>query len=609
MKFRLCLGMALFTSLSSLTAQGNQYLYGGFQDLSFGTAGTHGIPYLTGTGSCAPNTSVQVSLTNARSLSNVSVISGFLFRPTQVFGGVLAPTADILFPVLTDGNGSVSITLTWPILSPGIPILFQAAIVDPVATGGMALSNVVRGETSGWGFYQVEPESTPKTKLRLVSTDQGTGLGQVLVTLTDHANGNVEQAKSDMDGYAVFPNVIPPTGLTTDPDEIPGSEARLYLGTAIAPTGYVPQKKTIWIAQSTKARKLFVVPLSSGSTTGVIGASVGATLALPNIGTLTVPAGALSQDARLQVVVVPTEARTRSLVPNDLRYQVWISAVDSQGNLLPGVMTGVHAAGVTLKVALADQETRPGAITESWTSVGHTPDFSSSASVAAAYNSQLSELTLPLIEGNNCANYSYAYPEPLSSTGTGEWQIKTQFISRRQQMVASTKFKCGKYANSAEATTSASQTVTSSWSRTVGAEGKVGWKAGVLFAKASAELSVNVSGTWGGATATTKLSSGRAGTPASGTFVEGGSSAKCLSGCKAYGLVFVKYKLFAFRRTVLPSGTIVRETEPLGTLEVCAGAQGWVASITWDPSCIDCTGSGDIPGDIVVINTPGSCGS
>ncbi len=366
----------LFTLLFAVSAptQGNQYLYGGFRDLGFGTPGTSGVPVLTGTGTCAPTSVNQLWLSNARSQSQVSVICGFLYRPQQVFGGILAPTACVTLPVVTDAAGAADTAFAWPALPPGTPILFQAAIIDPVATGGVALSSVVRGETIGGAFYQVEPESTSKTKFRVAASDTGAPVSQALLSADVLTTGAQEQARSDMAGYAVFPNIIPLSGSSTDPEDPPGAQARTRMVLKASPAGYVPFKDELWITESYNSLPLYLVPLSSGVITDLIPSGSGATCVLPGIGTLVVPPGALTQDSRLQVVVVPAHGWMSSLVEKDLRYQVWVTAVDAAGARLPGVMPSAHAAGVTLRVALP-KESRPSAAYERWKSVGYSSDF------------------------------------------------------------------------------------------------------------------------------------------------------------------------------------------------------------------------------------------
>ena len=115
-------------------------------DLGFAKPGWSGDPLLTGTGNLLPGTPATVTLTQAAPFTNLFLIVGTATSYQPVFGGTLVPQPSFWMMLPTDVGGASA--FGWPstpALPPGFQIFFQAWILDPVATFGLAASNGLAG--------------------------------------------------------------------------------------------------------------------------------------------------------------------------------------------------------------------------------------------------------------------------------------------------------------------------------------------------------------------------------------------------------------------------------------------------------------------------------
>ncbi len=110
--------------------------------------GGAGAPRLAGTGSLAPLSSGALALTDV-----ASAAAGLLFlspsvRPVPFFGGVLQANPAVATRPVHTGRGAWSLPFTMPHDTPaGVELWLQAAVVDPAAPGGVAISNLLRALT------------------------------------------------------------------------------------------------------------------------------------------------------------------------------------------------------------------------------------------------------------------------------------------------------------------------------------------------------------------------------------------------------------------------------------------------------------------------------
>lgn len=106
-----------------------------------GTLGTLGGPKLEGEGTLLAGEPATVDLTDALPGSVAYYLVGLQHLGLPFYGGTLIPSPDVVLPFGVDANGAVHFGFDAPALPPGLPIYFQALVLDPGAQGGVALSN------------------------------------------------------------------------------------------------------------------------------------------------------------------------------------------------------------------------------------------------------------------------------------------------------------------------------------------------------------------------------------------------------------------------------------------------------------------------------------
>ncbi len=120
-----------------------------WKNRGFGLAGGRGIPALVGSGPTSASSQVLVELTNAAPNALGTLFVSDEGSAVPFFGGVLVPRLPIAsIPFVTDARGEFQISGIPPIdvFPPGTQVVLQAAVRDPTAPEGVALSNAVELE-------------------------------------------------------------------------------------------------------------------------------------------------------------------------------------------------------------------------------------------------------------------------------------------------------------------------------------------------------------------------------------------------------------------------------------------------------------------------------
>jgi len=117
-----------------------------FTDLGHSKPGTNGYPILLAGGSLQISEPVSFALANALPLVNTSLVLGFSELDAPFKGGVLVPSADVVFaPLQADATGATTLAAPWP---PGVPSGFtfyvQSLFPDAGAVQNVASSSGVR---------------------------------------------------------------------------------------------------------------------------------------------------------------------------------------------------------------------------------------------------------------------------------------------------------------------------------------------------------------------------------------------------------------------------------------------------------------------------------
>ncbi len=105
---------------------------GPFAALQGGTIGTHGVPWLSGSGALSGNDPARLSLGNARPGAAAALVLGETAAALPFAGGVLVPSLDIVLGGLaTDATGSVALSGRWPAgLPSGLDVWCQMLVAD-----------------------------------------------------------------------------------------------------------------------------------------------------------------------------------------------------------------------------------------------------------------------------------------------------------------------------------------------------------------------------------------------------------------------------------------------------------------------------------------------
>ena len=119
---------------------------GPWHTLGHPLAGSQGLAELTGVGTLADGSPVELHLDEARRDAAALLVAGAAPALLPFSGGVLVPTVDlVLGPVPLDEHGDVSIAGSWPVgLPAGTPVFLQAWWPDRAGAQGWAASNGLR---------------------------------------------------------------------------------------------------------------------------------------------------------------------------------------------------------------------------------------------------------------------------------------------------------------------------------------------------------------------------------------------------------------------------------------------------------------------------------
>ncbi len=110
-----------------------------------GTSGSGGTLTLGVSGNAAPGGALDLQVSNAMPNGLVGLLLGAQTTALPLFGGELLtmPLASVSLLADTDGIARVPVPITFDPGSVGLQIQFQAAALDPAATGGVSLSQAV----------------------------------------------------------------------------------------------------------------------------------------------------------------------------------------------------------------------------------------------------------------------------------------------------------------------------------------------------------------------------------------------------------------------------------------------------------------------------------
>jgi hypothetical protein len=116
-----------------------------WQTLSTGVAGTAGlVPELDGDGDLAPETTVELRLTDAMPNAAVTLVLGYSAYVDSATGDLVPVPDSVTAGLTTDASGSLTQSHTWPSgTSTGLVVYYSFLVSDAGADSGVARSNTV----------------------------------------------------------------------------------------------------------------------------------------------------------------------------------------------------------------------------------------------------------------------------------------------------------------------------------------------------------------------------------------------------------------------------------------------------------------------------------
>ena len=133
-----------YTGADDLSLQPSPAGNGRFIGYGNALAGSNGLPVLAGSGTIAPGQTITLTMTGGLANALGVQVVGFLPGYLSVLGGVMVPNPDAVFVTVTDGNGAMSLSATWPSLPLMLGAYFQFGVFDPAAVQGVSMSNALQ---------------------------------------------------------------------------------------------------------------------------------------------------------------------------------------------------------------------------------------------------------------------------------------------------------------------------------------------------------------------------------------------------------------------------------------------------------------------------------
>lgn len=270
------------------------------------------------------------------------------------------------------------------------------------------------------------------------------------IDVTVEATAGIFVSTSDSYGYAVFPELpISPGDVPGDPsDPIPPQER---VTVSVSHPDYVPVHTERVLAEGPQSMQIPLIPRTVGGTTSWIDASTGGVFTIPGLGTLTVPAGALTQDAFLHVTTVPARAQSGAVFDDQLVHQVWLGSLDQNRQwsaAIPAYYNGIELRTRSTIEPFPDGEV----YSESWTS--HLVDDQSNPIDSMSMTTPTSpRADIPVASGSNLVTRTWdtgTAAEPMTASGCStSTEIIVVEIDSRFITLASTPMRCGEYDNNA----------------------------------------------------------------------------------------------------------------------------------------------------------------
>jgi hypothetical protein len=435
------------------------------------------------------------------------------------------------------------------------------------------------------GFMPLAAQLGPEIKICVISSATGRGLADARVVVTADAGGVGREYLTDTRGeLSLSPTLI-------------GSDRLREVVFEVAAEDHVGSRRQRYLDQNGATLYFELAALSQASQTPLLSAGHAYALNLPGLGRLEVAAGALAADARLELLALTPEQVGQLDAEVDLCGAVHLEVKDAAGrpaaHLLSAAPDAIRLTAEPWFKLRLPRDARGGEIQhleidgryriiEKRRLGGHRFD----------------RFTTLLLPGLNLFHFDY-----LSVDGAcrrwGPWALHMLPIGSSGDGRVSIPISCGFLGGTGQVGVEAGDEVTNTLGISAEASAQVGWEAGALFGRVSAQVGLKVTGNFANSTTHTRLIESSVGTPPSGT-ANGAPAGQltppwsCMDGNFVLGFVDKRFACYA-RRLCLDPGSGGWNLKYLGEVEVSQGLESWLENLRWNASCPGCTPTGQLP--------------
>ncbi|MEZ6197004.1 MAG: hypothetical protein R3F20_14955 [Planctomycetota bacterium] len=422
--------------------------------------------------------------------------------------------------------------------------------------------------------------------VRVVSATTGDPIVGAAVLLD--VEGAVWTGGTGADGRVSFPAKLPRAGAVA---------AAAALRLEVRAPGFATLARECFGGERTGELVAQLWPEDAALTTGLVLAAKGGSFVLPGLGRLEVAPGALAADAHLRVLAPPPSSSCASVFEGEVLRDLRLDAVDAGGHPMSGVIpTG--PTGVRLFVAPWYRPSRvEGATNLALEALALDADLAVVRTRPVTW-ARPGLLEVELGDGRNVVRLDYGVPD-AGCREWSPWSLELLPIAGSGDGRVVVPISCGYLGSTGSLAVAQGQEQASVLGISAEASASVGWEAGTVFARVSAQVGVTVRGDFRHQTATTEMVESRIGTPTVGTANGAPPSAllppwACTDGDFVLGIVSETYACYA-RRICRDPGSKLVEFKPLGNLKVAQRLSFWYANLTWNPTCPGCSPTGMTP--------------
>ena len=384
--------------------------------------------------------------------------------------------------------------------------------------------------------------------------------------------------------------------LQFDLSELPGQEV---VELSVDHPDYLPAVVSRPLSENSRTNWISLVPIQSAASSGLVSAATGGRAAIPGVGVVRIPPGALNQDATIHAIPVPPGNYMKLPGYDTSIDQVWIGTKNVTGDwvdALPSSYSGVELIRPLRLGSLplpegAELDFRGTLLDRKGVVVGSDVASPSGETIAFAAGPGVNALVLsvrfPSNEGEpgSTSGEQLDLLTPCKSTFFEYVEESSEIIPHVQGPLL-----CGITVTGMSASIETGEEITSTHSLDSSVTAKVSSSIGSSIAKIGTELGSTLSA---GTTSGTTVGISKKGmvSLSSGDLLPGGS---CFDALIKMGTVVKTYRVKVVERTVYKDSDgepqlINRDVFVAGSVSVPGTVETWWTALEFSPNCPDCS--------------------